>query len=52
MEVKFDIIKPNPYVLEDELYFGMDDSDVIPTGEFVKILSKNFMCVVNIITVK
>lgn len=35
MEVKFDIIKPNLYVVEDEVYFGMDASGVVPIGEFV-----------------
>lgn len=35
MEVKFDIIKPNLYVVEDEVYFSMDHSGVVPISEFV-----------------
>lgn len=35
MEVKFDIVKPNLYVVEDGIYFGIGASDVVPTGEFV-----------------
>jgi len=35
MEVKFDIVKPNLYVVEDEVYFSMDHSDVVPIGKFV-----------------
>lgn len=41
MEVKFDIVRPNLYMVGDEVYFGIDSSDIIPVSRSVdKIIEK------------
>ena len=35
MEVKFDIVKPNLYIVGDEVYFGINRQDVIPVSRTV-----------------
>ncbi len=42
MEVKFDVIKPNLYVVGDAIYFSMDNSDFIQaTSSIDEVISKH-----------
>jgi len=42
MEVKFDIVRPNLYIVGDEVYFGIKRQDVIPVGRTVdEIIGKH-----------
>ncbi len=35
MEVKFDVVRPNLYFVGDNIYFGIDPSDVIPVSRTI-----------------
>ncbi|MEK6926183.1 MAG: hypothetical protein AABW50_02805 [Nanoarchaeota archaeon] len=41
MEVKFDVIKPNLYLAGDEIYFGIDSSDIIPVSKSIEEIVRN-----------
>src|SRR3989338_7240293 len=42
MEVTFNVVNPNLYVVGDEVYFGINDSDLIPLSRSVnEIVAKH-----------
>lgn len=43
MEVKFDVIKPNLYVVGERILFGIDNSDVIPVSRSVNEIVKKYI---------